>query len=122
MDLTVYPENVQTLARSSRTLVRQWLPHAKEGEDSAARLFAYSYGPGYKGVICTLILSKTGVKLGIAGGASLPDPHKLLRGEGKVHRHVPLKAIEDLQQPGVKELVAAASAACHERLGNAGKS
>jgi hypothetical protein len=79
-------------------------------------MFAYTYGPGYRGVVCTLILSKTGVKLGIAGGASLADPHKLLRGAGKVHRHVPLKAIEDLRQPGVKELVAAASAACIERL------
>ena len=117
MDLTAYPENVQTLARDARKLVRSWLPRAKEGEDTAARMFAYSYGPGYKGVVCTLLLSKTGVKLGIAGGASLPDPHKLLRGEGKVHRHVPLKSIADLQQPGVRELVAAASDACEERLG-----
>ena len=117
MDLTAYPDKVQALARHARTVVRQWLPEAKEAEDSAAHMFAYSYGPGYKGVICTLLLSKTGVKLGIAGGASLPDPHKLLRGEGKVHRHVPLKTIDDLQQPGVKELVAAAGAACHARLG-----
>lgn len=118
MDLTAYPDKVQTLVGDARKLVRQWLPDAKEGEDSAARMFAYSCGPGYKGVICTLLLSKTGVKLGIAGGASLPDPHGLMRGEGKVHRHVPLKTIDDLRQPGVEELIAAANAACCERLGN----
>jgi len=117
VDLTAYPEKVQTLAREARKLVRAWLPRVKEGEDQAAHMFAYSYGPGYKGVVCTLMLSKTGVKLGIAFGASLPDRHKLLRGEGKVHRHVPLKTIEDLQQPGVRELVAAASDACEQRLG-----
>ena len=122
MDLTAYPDKVQTLVGDARKLIRKWLPRAKEGEDIAARMFAYSYGPGYKGVICTLLLSKTGVKLGIAGGASLPDPHGLLRGEGKVHRHVPLKTIGDLQQPGVKELVMAASAACREGPGHAGKS
>jgi hypothetical protein len=77
-------------------------------------MFAYTYGPGYRGVVC--ILSKLGIKLGIPWGASFPDPHKLLRGAGKVHRHVPLKSIEDLQRPGVRELVAATSAACNERL------
>jgi hypothetical protein len=66
-----------------------------------------------------LILNKTGVKLGIPWGASFLERHKVLRGAGKVHRHVTLKSIEDLQQPGIRELIDAASAACNERLGNA---
>jgi len=119
MDLRSYPDNVQLLVRHARQVVREWLPEAQETEDPSARMFAYAYAPGYRGVICTLILSKSGVKLGIVGGASFVDRHHLLRGEGKLHRHVPLKAIEDLQQPGVKELVGAASAACHQRLGRA---
>lgn len=80
-------------------------------------MFAYSYARGYRGLVCTLILSKSEVKLGIPWGASFPDEHKLLRGAGKVHRHVPLKRIEDLQQPGIRDLVAAASAACEQRVG-----
>ena len=119
MDFRSYPDNVQTLALHARKLLREWLPDAKETEDPSARMFAYAYGPGYRGVICTLILSKAGIKLGIVGGASFVDRHKLLRGEGKVHRHVPLKTVEDLQQQGVKELVAAASTACNQRLGRA---
>jgi len=118
VDIKTYPENVQTLVRHARRALRDWLPLAKETEDASARMFAYTYGPGYRGMICTLILSKSGVKLGIPWGASFPDRHKLLRGEGKVHRHVPLKVLDDLQQPGLQELVASASAACKERLGN----
>lgn len=114
-----YPENVRKIARHARGVLRKWLPRAKETKDTPARMFAYAYGPGYRGVVCTLILSKTGIKLGIPWGASFPDTHKVLRGAGKVHRHVPLTSIEDLQQPGIRELVAAASAACNERLGQA---
>lgn len=122
MDLRSYPEKTRILVQQTRGLLRDWLPGASETKDSSARLFGYSYGPGYRGTICTLILSQSGAKLGIPGGASFPDPHNLLRGAGKVHRHVPLKAAEDLQQPGVKELVIAAGAACKERLANAGRS
>jgi hypothetical protein len=116
MDLQTYPVNVQTLAQHARRVLGEWLPGAKETEDSSARMFAYAYGPGYPGMICTLLVSKSGVKLGIVGGASLPDPCNLLRGSGKVHRHVPLKVIEDLQQRGVKELVVAAHGACLQRM------
>jgi hypothetical protein len=116
MDLRSYPDDVQTLANDARKLLREWLPKAREGEDSSPPMFSYTYGPGYRGVICTLILSKSGVKLGIAGGALLPDPNNLLRGAGKLHRHLPLKDVQDLRQPGVKELVAEASAACTARL------
>jgi hypothetical protein len=114
-----YPENVQVLAHHVRRVLREWLPRAKESKDSPARVFAYVYGPGYRGVVCTLMLSKTGVKLGIPWGASFPDTHAVLRGAGKLHRHVPLVSIKDLQHPGIKELIAAASAACDERLSKA---
>jgi len=112
-----YPESVQTLAGDARRMLREWLPEAKEAEDVSARMIVYTYGPGYKGMICTLILSKSGIKLGIAGGASFPDPHNLLRGSGKVHRHVQLYASQDLKQPGLKRLVLAAGSACNARLG-----
>jgi hypothetical protein len=49
-------------------------------------------------MVCTLILSKSGVKLGLVGGAALSDPYGLLAGTGKVHRHVQLRAPEDLKQ------------------------
>jgi hypothetical protein len=114
--LRAYPEDVQILVRQARKTLREWLPDAGESVDESARMLAYRYGPGYKGMICTLLLSKSGVKLGLVGGAALADPHGLLAGTGTVHRHVQLQTVEDLQQPGLKQLVLAASAACHKRL------
>ena len=115
--LRTYPEDVQILARQARKTLREWLPDANESVDESARMLAYSYGPGYKGMVCTLLLSKSGVKLGLAGGAALADPRGLLAGTGKVHRHVQLRTVEDLQQAGLKQLVLGASAACRKRLG-----
>ena len=79
-------------------------------------MFAYAYGPGYRGAVCTIILSRSAIKLGISNGSLLSDPGGLMRGSGKIHRHVPIKTLDDLHQPGLKKLVVAASTACKERL------
>jgi hypothetical protein len=87
----------------------------EETADSSAPVIGYAYGPGYRGLVCTLILSKSGVKLGLARGSELPDPHGLLAGAGKVHRHVQLRVVSDLRRPGVSQLVKAAHAAWKAR-------
>ncbi|NGN64394.1 DUF1801 domain-containing protein [Streptomyces sp. A7024] len=65
---------------------------------------------GYRGLVFTLSPAKAHVTLGIAGGASLPDPAGLLQGTGKVHRHVKLHATADLERPELTELLRAALA------------
>jgi hypothetical protein len=114
--LRSYPEDVQTLVLQARKALGAWLPDAMESVDESARMLAYRFGPGYKGMVCTLLLSKSGVKLGLVGGAALADPRGLLGGSGKVHRHVQLRTAEDLQQAGLKQIVLGASAACRKRL------
>jgi hypothetical protein len=113
--LALYPPEIRVLVQSARDFVAEVLPGAEETLDVPARLLGYGYGPGYKGVVCTLLLSKTGVKLGIVRGAELPDPKGLLSGSGKVHRHVQLHTQADLKQPGLKPLLKAALAAWKER-------
>jgi hypothetical protein len=102
-----YPDVVQDLAAETRNVVREVLPEALETIDHKANLIGYGVGPGYTGAVCTIILSKSGVKLGIIGGASLPDPKKLLEGSGKVHRYVPIVKVSDARQAGVKALLRA---------------
>jgi hypothetical protein len=55
------------------------------------------------------------VKLGLIGGASLPDPSGLLEGTGKVHRYVVVTSRADLRRPEIKALLHNASAARDEQ-------
>jgi hypothetical protein len=113
--LAKYPPEVQALAAAARAALAQWLPRSEEVVDATAPVIAYAYGPGYKGLVCSLILSKTGVKIGLAHGSELPDPAGLLAGAGKVHKHIQLHSPSDLGNPAVRALVKAAYAAWKRR-------
>ncbi len=123
--LASYPAEVADLAQAARGLLEELLPDVEETLDRTAKVIGFGYGPGYKGMVCALILSKAGVKIGLIRGSELPDPKGLLRGEGKVHRHVPLTSLADLKQPGLKPLIKSALSAWKARNktdGSAGKS
>jgi hypothetical protein len=113
--LAAYPEQVRETTAAARQLLQATLPGVAETVDESAKLLGYSYGPGYKGVVCTLIMSQTGVKLGIFRGSELPDPKHLMAGTGKVHRYVPLRSVDDTKQPGLKQLLKTALTAWRTR-------
>jgi hypothetical protein len=117
--LSTYPEQVQETASAARRLLKGMLPGVAETVDESAKLLGYSYGPGYKGALFTLIMSKTGVKLGIIRGAELADPKHLMAGTGKVHRHVQLRSPDDIERPGLNQLLESALAAWRKRNGAA---
>src|SRR6266571_2273049 len=97
--------DVRGLALAARKFILATLPRAEESLDASAGVLGYGYDPGYNGLICTLILSKSGVKLGLAHGGQLSDPGGLLEGRGKVHRYIQLRTASDLEQPGVARLL-----------------
>jgi len=104
--LSQYPANVQEVARGLRELISKAAPEVNEMVDAPARVIGYGHGDGYKGMICTIILSKKEVKLGIVGGASMPDPNGLLEGAGKKHRYVVLNEAADLKKKkGIAALI-----------------
>ena len=113
--LSPYSDDVGRLAESTRRLLRELLPAVEESIDSSGPYAFYGYGPGYKGMICSIIVSKGGVKLGLVDAVGLDDPHKLLEGAGKRHRHIVIEGPGDLQKAGVRELVRANAAAWRER-------
>ncbi len=118
--LARYPHEVQELAQELRKLVMEAVPGCLEMVDRSAKVIGYGYGAGYKDLICTIMPSKGGVKLGVVRGADLPDPKQLLEGQGKVHRHVEFKDSNDLRKPGIKPLLKAAVAAWKRRTAAGG--
>ena len=113
--LESFSSEAQVLADRARRRLLKLLPAAEETVDPTAAVLSYGYGPGYRGMICTLLLSKSGVKIGFVNGAELPDPARLLEGSGKKHKYIQLKTASDLKRSSVKLLVEAAHAAWQQR-------
>jgi hypothetical protein len=109
--LNAYPAAVQQTAQAARGRILAAAPGLDETVDAKSRVIGYGFGPGYAGLVCTIILSKTGVKLGLVGGAMLDDPQHLLTGSGKVHRYVAAESEADLKKPAVTALIKSAVAA-----------
>jgi hypothetical protein len=110
-----YPTKVRDVALGLRTIVRSAMLNAREMLDRSARIVGYGFGPGYADMICVIIPSKKGVKLGIVRATELPDPKGLLEGSGKVHRHVVFAESSDLRRAGLNALLASAIAAWRKR-------
>lgn len=113
--LQQYPEQVFRHAKQLREVVLANLPNITEQVDLSAKMVAYAYGKKYADMICVIIPSKKGLKLGFYKGAELPDPEQLLQGSGKISRYVVIKDQEDIYSEPLKKLITQALAAYKQR-------
>jgi hypothetical protein len=67
----------------------------------------FGTGTGYQGLIFVVTPQRAHVTLGIARGADLPDPARLLEGRGTVHRHLKIRDVDDLERPELRQLMSA---------------
>lgn len=114
--LTFYTEEIQILAEEARKLITGLLSDIHEEADFSAKLIGYGFGPGYKHSICTIILSKKGIKIGLFKATEFPDPQKLLEGTGKVHKYVAITDKKELNNPALKTLLKEADKAYRKRV------
>lgn len=120
--LQPYPEGIQKLALGARKLILEEAPEASEfvyEVYTIADHFSFTERVG-DAFVFTTTHSKW-VNLGFNFGALLPDADGLLRGDGKMIRHVRIAQGADLDVPGVRELVRDAIAQAERPEGKAGK-
>jgi hypothetical protein len=96
--LSEYSDEVFDNAQKIRKIILKNLPKVQEQIVIPARMIAYTYGQKYNEMVCTLIPSKKGLKLGFYKGIDLPDPENILEGNGKISRYVEIKKRADLQK------------------------
>lgn len=113
-----YDDRVAGLAMELRDFILTQLKGCMEIPDVSANLLGYGFGTGYKDTICTILLSKKGVKLGLFRGSELSDPAQLLEGSGKVHRFVVINDKKDIANPALKKLMQEALKAYKKRQSN----
>lgn len=112
--LSAYPAAVAELALLTADRVRRTLPGAAEQVDVQARMIAYSYGPKYADLVCVILPSQKGVKLGFNRGPELDDPQGLLQGNAKTTRYVEMKTAL-LDDAALQRLLVVAEEACRKR-------
>ena len=114
--LASYSEQVYTRAVALRKVILGALPDVIEQLDIPAKMVAYCYGQKYAELICVLIPSKKGLKLGFSRGVDLSDPYHLLEGTGKISRYVEIKNEEQIQSPALQALLENALVAYKKRV------
>ncbi len=116
--LLPYSEVIQKLALAARKLILEEAPEASEfvyEVYTIADHFTFTERPSDAFVFTTT--HANWVNLGFNFGSLLPDPDGLLRGEGKLIRHVRIAQAADLDAPGVRALVRAAIAKAEQPEG-----
>lgn len=105
-----YAPAIQQIALAAREMILEEAPEASElvyEVYTIADHFTFTGRLG--GAFAFTTAHSNWVNLGFSFGALLPDPDSLLRGDGKLIRHVRIAQAADLDVPGVRELVRAAA-------------
>ena len=105
-----YSPDIARAAKTARAKVRKVLPGAVElvYDNYNALALAFSSTEKPSDIILSIALYPKWVSLFFARGASLPDPHQVLRGSGSRIRHVVLKPVSIIDAPAVRALIKAA--------------
>jgi hypothetical protein len=108
--LDKYTPAIATLARACLAKMRTRLPGAVQLVYDNYNALAIGFGPSERAseAIFSIALYPRWVSLFFLQGAGLPDPQRLLKGSGKVVRHIVLASARDLDQPATQHLMAQA--------------
>jgi hypothetical protein len=105
--LSAYDRHIVQLALSLRKVVLTEIPNASESIYDAYNAVAigYSLTGRLKEGFCHIAVYGPHVNLGFNRGSELPDPKKVLRGNGNRVRHITFHEESELKQPHVRRLI-----------------
>jgi len=108
--LAKYSPEIARFANAVLKKMRQRLPGALELVYDNYNALAIGFSPTERtsdGIFSIAVFPRW-VSLFFLQAAGLPDPDKLLQGKGNVARHVVIKDLATLDEPGVQKLMAVA--------------
>jgi hypothetical protein len=105
-----YQPEIAALARACLRKMCARLPGATQLVYDNYNALAIGFGPSEKTshAIFSIVLYPRWVTLFFLQGARLADPQKLLKGNGRVVRHIVLKSAADLDQTAIQSFIGAA--------------
>lgn len=114
--LKSYDPKVQEICLQLRKVALELLPETEEILFEGWKNFTYGTGDSRadKDLIIYVAPFKDSVNIGFYRGANLLDKKKLLKGTGKLLKHIKLKSMADYEIDDIKQLIIEAKT---ERLG-----
>lgn len=107
--LEAYDRHISELALALREIV---LAEAPDASESIYQVYTVAIWFGFSGkmkdMFCYISTNAGHVNLGFPRGASLPDPDRVLEGDGKAMRHIKFRSHRDLERPFVPRYIQAA--------------
>src|SRR5258705_1152324 len=107
--LTAYDPTIAGMALALREIVLDEVPDASE---SIYQVYTIAIWFGFSGkmkdMFCYITTNAKHINLGFPRGTSLPDPNRVLEGDGKTMRHVKFASERDLERAFVRRYIQAA--------------
>ena len=107
--LDAYDRHISDLALALREVILEEAPDASE---SIYQVYTVAIWFGFSGkrkdMFCYIATNAGHVNLGFPRGTSLPDPNRVLEGEGKTMRHIKFRSQRDIERPFVRRYIRAA--------------
>lgn len=116
--LKKFTPDIAQLAREALEKMRARMPGAVElvYDNYNALVIAFAPSERASEAIFSIALYPRWITLFFAKAPRLPDPKKLLQGNGKGIRHIVVEAASDLELPGVRALMTAALKSARPQL------
>jgi len=108
--LTAYDPTIADLALGLRAIILEEAPIASE---YIYQVYTVAIWFGFTEKMkdswfCYITTHADHINLGFPYGAALPDPSRVLEGEGKTNRHIKFRTVSDLERPFVRRYIQAA--------------
>jgi hypothetical protein len=107
--LEAYDRHIAELALALREVILEEAPDASE---SIYQVYTVAIWFGFSGkmkdMFCYIATNAGHVNLGFPRGTSLPDPNRVLEGEGKTMRHIKFRSLPDVERSFVRRYIQAA--------------
>jgi len=104
--LGAYDRHISELALALRDII---LDEAPDASESIYQVYTVAIWFGFSGkmkdMFCYIATNARHVNLGFPRGASLPDPNRVLEGEGKRMRHIKFASLRDIERPFVRRYI-----------------
>ena len=104
--LDAYDRHISDLVLTLREMILEEAPDASE---SIYEVYTVAIWFGFSGkmndMFCYITTNAGHINLGFPRGSTLPDPNRVLEGEGKTMRHIKLRSQRDVERPFVRRYI-----------------